>query len=75
MLAAIHPDLVRMDRAEAGYVGDLESAVQGMFEGGVKSISENGAVGDPAAASPEHGNRYWEAAIQLALEEIERQSA
>ncbi len=74
MLAATHPDLVHMDRAEAGYVGDLESAVKGMFESGVKSISENGAVGDPTAASAEHGRRYWEAAIGLALEEIERQS-
>jgi len=75
MLAAIHPDLVRMDRAEPGYVGDLESAVAGMFEGGVKSISENGAIGDPAAASPEHGRRYWDAAIGRAVEEIEGQSA
>ena len=75
MLAAIEPDLVHMDRAEAGYVGDRESAVGEMFAGGVKSISDNGAVGDPAAASAEHGRRYWELAMELALGEIERQSA
>jgi creatinine amidohydrolase len=75
MLAAIHPDLIHMDRAEAGYVGDMEGAVARMFEGGVKSISDNGAIGDPGAATAEHGRRYWEAGIELAVEEIERQSA
>jgi creatinine amidohydrolase/Fe(II)-dependent formamide hydrolase-like protein len=74
MLAAIAPDLVRMDRAEPGYVGDLETAIGRMFEGGVEAISDNGAVGDPTDASAEHGRRYWEAAVELALAEIERQS-
>ena len=75
MLAAIEPDLVRMDRAEAGYVGELEPAIAKMFESGVKAISENGAVGDPTGASAEHGRSYWEAVIELALAEIERVSA
>jgi creatinine amidohydrolase len=71
MLMAIHPDLVKMDRAEAGFTGDMEEAIGGIFGGGVKSISENGAIGDPARASVEHGQRYWEAALEIALERIE----
>jgi creatinine amidohydrolase len=74
MLLAIEPELARMDRAEPGYVGSLEEALAGMFGAGVKSISSNGAVGDPTEASAEHGRRYWEAALELALERIEEQS-
>ena len=32
MLLAIHPELVHMDRAEAGYVGDPQEAIAGLFE-------------------------------------------
>jgi creatinine amidohydrolase len=75
LLLAAYEDLVRMDLAVAGYVGPLQEAVEGMFGGGVKSISENGVVGDPTQASAEHGRRYWRAAVELALEHIEAQSA
>jgi creatinine amidohydrolase len=74
MLLASAPELVKMDRAEPGFTGPLEKAVQGMFAGGVKSISANGTVGDPAQASAEHGHRYWTVAVELALEMIEAQS-
>jgi creatinine amidohydrolase len=67
MLMAIHPELVRMENAEAGYVGELEPGVAKMFEAGVKAISENGAFGDPTGASAEHGRRYWDAAVELAM--------
>jgi creatinine amidohydrolase/Fe(II)-dependent formamide hydrolase-like protein len=42
-----------------------------MFAGGVAALSENGTIGDPAQASAEHGERYWAAAVELALEQIE----
>jgi creatinine amidohydrolase len=71
MMLAIHSDLVRMDHAEAGFTGDLQEALEGMFAGGVKAISENGAVGDPAKASAEHGRRYLDAALEIAVEQIE----
>jgi creatinine amidohydrolase len=72
MMLSIHPELVRMDRAEAGYTGDLQEAVASMFSGGVASISPNGAIGDPAAASSGHGERYWEAVEALVMEQIEQ---
>jgi len=74
MLLAIHPEMVRMDRAQAGYTGDLETAVGSMFAGGVASISENGTIGDPARASVEHGKRYWAAIEELVLAQVESQS-
>jgi creatinine amidohydrolase len=75
MLLAIHPELIDMTHADAGYTGDLESAIAGMFAGGVKSISENGAIGDPAQASAAHGQRYWELALDIALEQIAAQTS
>jgi creatinine amidohydrolase len=72
MMLAIHPSLVKMDIAEAGFTGDLQQAVASMFEGGVASISENGAIGDPRRASAEHGQRYWSTVVELALQQLER---
>ncbi len=74
MLLAIHPELVHMDRAEAGYVGDPQEAIAGLFEGGVDSLSKVGAIGDPAQASAEHGRRYWEAVLDLAVELVEAET-
>jgi creatinine amidohydrolase len=71
LLLAIHPELVSMERAEAGFTGDLQEAMAGIFaSGGVAALSANGAIGDPTRASAEHGRRYWQAAVQLVLEQI-----
>lgn len=70
MMLAIHPELVRMDRAEAGFTGPLEEAIQGMLSAGVKSISGNGAVGDPTGASAENGERYFAAAVDIAVDQV-----
>jgi creatinine amidohydrolase len=73
LMLAIHPDLVKMERAEAGFTGDLHEAVGSMFAGGVASISENGTIGNPSRASAEHGERYWAAIVDLVLEQIDPQ--
>jgi len=70
LMLAIHPELVRMDWAEAGFTGDLQEAVGSMFAGGVASISENGTIGDPSESSAEHGDRYWASVVDLVLEQI-----
>jgi creatinine amidohydrolase len=74
MLTAIHPELVHMEQAAPGYVGELGPAIAKLFEDGTKAISENGAIGDPTSASGEHGRRYWQAIVELALAEIEHGS-
>jgi creatinine amidohydrolase len=74
MLLAIHPDLVHMDRAEAGFVGDPQEAVASLFEGGVDALSANGAIGDPTRASAEHGRRYWDVVLDLTVELVEAES-
>jgi creatinine amidohydrolase len=72
MLLAIREDLVRMGDAEPGYTGEMQHAIERMLsDGRVKDFSENGAIGDPTRASAEHGRRYWEIAIQIALDQID----
>ena len=70
MLLSIRPDLIRMDRAQAGFTGDPQEALAGLFAAGVKSISDNGALGDPTQATAEHGERYWAAAVDLVVDAI-----
>jgi creatinine amidohydrolase len=71
MLASIHPELVHMERAAPGYTGDPQAAIGSLFSSGVRSISVNGVIGDPARSSPEHGARYWDTALAVALDEIQ----
>jgi creatinine amidohydrolase len=72
LMLTIHPDLVRMELAEAGFTGELQDAIAGMFaEGGVARLSKNGAIGDPTRATAEHGQRYWSAVVDLAFEQIQ----
>ena len=70
LMLAIHPELVSMETAEAGFTGDLQEAVGSMFAGGVASISENGTIGDPRSSSAEHGERYWTSVVDLVLEQV-----
>jgi creatinine amidohydrolase len=70
MMLAIHPELVDMNSAEAGYTGDMQEAIGAMFAGGVASVSSNGAIGDPRAATAAHGGRYWDTVVELVLERI-----
>jgi creatinine amidohydrolase len=71
LLLALHPELVKMEHAEAGFTGDLQEAVASMFSGGVASISSNGAIGDPTSASREHGERYWSAVEEIVVDQVE----
>jgi creatinine amidohydrolase len=70
MLMAIHPELVHPDRGEPGYTGDPQAAVGAIFGAGVHTVAENGVIGDPSRASAEHGVRYWDEVLQLALAAI-----
>ncbi len=71
VVAERHPDLVHLERGEPGYAGDLDAAVGAIFTAGVHTITANGVIGDPAHASAEHGSRYWEKALTVALASID----
>ena len=60
------PQYVRMDKAEAGYVGPVnDEFLRKFFVSGVTAVSENGVLGDPVAANAERGRVYLEKLIDL----------
>ena len=70
MLMAIHPELVHLERGEAGYTGDPRAAIGAIFGAGVHTVAENGVIGDPRQSSAEHGARYWHEVLEIALSSI-----
>ena len=70
MLLSLHPELVNKDRAEAGYTGDCRRGSHGRSRAAPRPFPRTGAIGDPGKSSAEHGRRYWETAIEIALEQI-----
>jgi mycofactocin precursor peptide peptidase len=58
LMLAIAPDLVRLNRAAAGDARPLAQLLPQLRRDGVKSVSENGVLGDPEGASAAEGRRY-----------------
>lgn len=54
-MLAIEPESVRMDRAEAGNTDPVNDLLVRMRAGGVRAVSANGVLGDPAEASARDG--------------------
>ncbi|MDP2674030.1 MAG: creatininase family protein, partial [Dehalococcoidia bacterium] len=71
MMLALHPELVRMERAEEGYVGDLATGVQRFFNEGVHVLAENGIFGDPRRASAEAGRKYIQNIVDIVVRTVE----
>ena len=71
MMLALRPELVRMERAEEGYVGDLASGVQRFFNEGVHVLAENGIFGDPRRASAEAGRKYIRNIVETVVRTVE----
>jgi mycofactocin precursor peptide peptidase len=57
LLLAIEPAVVRLDRAAAGDQRPLSELLPVLRERGVRAVSANGVLGDPAGASPAEGHR------------------
>jgi creatinine amidohydrolase len=70
MMLALRPELVKMERAEPGYVGDLMSGVQKFFDEGVQSIARNGVFGDPRRASAEAGRKYVDRLVDVVVSTV-----
>ncbi|MDA8025186.1 MAG: mycofactocin biosynthesis peptidyl-dipeptidase MftE [Actinomycetota bacterium] len=54
-MMALAPDMVHLERAESGGMKDLEQIVPHMINYGVKAVSDNGVIGDPAGSNQEEG--------------------
>jgi len=54
---------VRVGRAEAGNSAPLAELIEDLRAGGVRAVSPNGVLGDPAGASAEEGRELFAAAV------------
>jgi creatinine amidohydrolase len=72
MALAARPDLVRMDRASAGFMGDAYGAGDKMGLEGTKSVSPIGVLGDPRSATAEMGREYLDGLADLLSDYVRR---
>ena len=73
LMLTVRPDLVAMDVAQPGYVGDQLSIAPVVFEKGFRAATENGVLGDPSDASAANGDAYMDALTDLLVRFIENQ--
>lgn len=64
LMLTIAPELVDMSLAEIGALGDTQILIQSMRKSGVKSVAENGVLGNPTLASAEHGAEVLKLYVQ-----------
>ncbi len=55
LMLHLAPEAVQLDAAAAGNTEPLDELLPKMMEGGVREVSPNGVLGDPAGASAEEG--------------------
>lgn len=59
MVLAARPDLVSMEHAVEGYVGEFgQSQVTRLFDEGMTALTDNGILGDARPATAERGRRH-----------------
>ncbi len=61
MMLALAPDLVLMDRAAPGFLGDLAEHRDRLMRDGIQAIAPGGVLGDPRLATRDHGEDYLDA--------------
>ena len=65
LMLTVRPDLVAMDDAQPGYVGDQLGIAAVVFEKGFRAVNENGVLGDPSNSSAANGEVYLAALTDL----------
>jgi len=60
LMLHLRPASVRLGKAERGNTAPLEEILPLLLSGGVRAVSVNGVLGDPAGASAENGGRVLE---------------
>ncbi len=63
LMLALHPERVRRELAEAGATAPIDELMPRLVSGGVRPVSPNGVLGDPAGADAAEGRRLLERAV------------
>jgi mycofactocin system creatininase family protein len=72
LMLHLAPELVRMELAEAGNTEPLQRLLPRLTAGGVRSVSQNGVLGDPRHANAETGAGLFSEIVQAALHSARR---
>ncbi len=70
IMCLLVPDLVQLDRAEAGFIGPAREASRILLGQGMKKLSSNGVIGDPQGASAAAGRGYLDALVAHVVDGI-----
>jgi len=71
----LHSNLVRLRRVEPGRIGELDAElVARVFEKGLRSVTPNGVLGDPAGMDPRLGERLLDATAVLVAEKLREEA-
>jgi creatinine amidohydrolase len=71
LMLAVAPELVQMANAEPGETRPLREMIGALRAQGVRAVSANGVLGDPAGADREHGQQLLEAATRALVAQLE----
>lgn len=72
MILAFRTELVHLDKAQAGCTDDLINMADRIFTDGLRSVAENGVLGDPEGASAESGEAYLNRMTELFVNHIKQ---
>ncbi|MGH3192077.1 MAG: mycofactocin biosynthesis peptidyl-dipeptidase MftE [Streptosporangiaceae bacterium] len=72
VMLALAPDAVRMDEARRGDGRPLDEIMPLLRERGVRAVSENGVLGDPAGASAAEGEQRLERLVEGLAQAMDR---
>jgi mycofactocin system creatininase family protein len=70
LLLHLAPRLVRVDRAEAGETRSMQELLPVLRADGVRAVSANGVLGDPAGASAAEGRAVLEQMVEHAMRRL-----
>jgi creatinine amidohydrolase len=73
MVLAIRGDLVNMERAEEGFVGNFEDKIDLVLSQGIKALTQNGVLGDPRKAEAGKGEEYLELWAEKMVDFVRKQ--
>jgi creatinine amidohydrolase len=68
----LRPDLVLMNKAAAGYTGDMTEVVSQLEALGLQPLTSNGVLGDPRSAKGQRGARYLAIEVDTYKQDIEK---
>lgn len=72
LILHLAPELVRMDLAAPGNSAPIQQLLPRLKAGGIRSVSQNGVLGDPRGANAQTGAELFSQVTQVAIKRAQR---